>query len=117
MQQIQAALTAFTRRSGSIRVSHRQTQLSRGLDLGDQILVHDPATDTHMVATVAEVDFELADTSYRLSLGREITAGEAAEWMTPVPVQASHRLSTRNIMTMLDLLRDGGLDVAAAIAD
>lgn len=117
MEQIQSPLTAFTLRSGSVRVSHLESGLGRGLDLGEQLVVCDPSSGLHVTATVADVDFELEDTTYRLALGREITAGEAAEWLTAGESNQVPRLSTRDVTALLDILRAGRLDVAEALAD
>lgn len=112
MQQMRAPLTAFTMRSGSVRLSHQESGLSRGLDLGEQVLVHDPATHRFMTATVADVDFELEDTSYRLRLGSEVPASQAAQWQAAE--ERAGRLSTDDVAALLDILRSGGLGGALA---
>lgn len=117
MQQIRATLTPFTLRSGSLRVSHVQAGLARGLDEGEPVLLHDPASGAHHTAVVVDVDFELEDTTYRLELGSAITAEEATEWMLPVEALPDDRVTTRDIVELLAELRRSRRDVAQAFAE
>lgn len=105
MERIDATLTAFTRRSRSLAVSHVAAGLARGLEPGEFVLVHDPADAAHFTATVADIDFELDDTVYRLELGTRVTAAEAAEWLAPEPDPSTGQVSTRQLMDMLGELR------------
>lgn len=66
---------------------------------------------------MADVDFELADTTYRLELGTAITAQEAAEWLLPVEELPADRVTIRDIAVLLSELRRSRRDVAAALAD
>lgn len=115
MEQIVVALSPFTRRSRSLGVSHRDHYLSRGLEPGEHVLVHDPLADEHFRAVVADVEFELDDTTYRLEIGGRITADEADEWLSP-PAADGH-LTTVEIVALLEELRRSERDVHAALAD
>lgn len=115
MEQIMVALSPFTRRSRSLAVSHVEQELSRGLEPGEHVLVHDAHADEYFSAVVADVEFELADTSYRLELGGRITPAEAAEWMAP-PREDGH-FTTRDIVDLLAELRRSERSVSAALAE
>ncbi|HWJ67791.1 MAG TPA: hypothetical protein VNT31_14035 [Nocardioides sp.] len=122
MEQVVVALSPFTRRSRSFAVSHVAQSLDHGLghglehglDLGEHVLVHDPASDEHFMGVVADVHFELEDTTYRVELGGRITAAEAAEWQAPR--QDDEVLSTGDIVALLNELRRGEQDISAALA-
>ena len=116
MEQIKVSLSPFTRRSRSIAVSHVGHALTRGLEPGEHLLVHDPVADEHFTAVVADIHFELADTSYRLQLGARITAEEAAEWLAPVAA-GGDRLTTRDMIDLLAQLRRSERQVSAALAE
>ncbi|HWI44275.1 MAG TPA: hypothetical protein VNS81_11710 [Nocardioides sp.] len=115
MEQIETTLSPFTRRSRSLAVSHVQQGLSRGLEPGEHVLVHDPETGEHFTAKVADVHFDLDDTGYRLEIGTRITAAEAAEWLAPSD-PAADRLTTRDIVDLLAELRRSERDISAALA-
>lgn len=115
MEQIMVALSPFTRRSRSLAVSHTEQELARGLEPGEHVIVHDAHADEYFSALVADIDFDLTDTSYRLELGGRITPAEAAEWMAP-PTNDGH-LSTRDIVDLLAELRRSERSVSAALAD
>lgn len=66
MERINLALGAFSQRARSLVVRHTQTGLTRGLERGEQVEVSDGSSS--WIATVADIDFELADTVYRLEL-------------------------------------------------
>ncbi len=115
MEQIVVALSPFTRRSRSLGVSHRDHYLGRGLEPGEHVLVHDPLADEHFRAIVADIEFEVDDTSYRLEIGGRITAEEADEWLTPSA--GDDHLTTGEIVALLEELRRSERDVSAALAD
>lgn len=115
MEQIVVALSPFTRRSRSFAVSHAEQGLLRGLEPGEHVVVHDPDADEHFTAVVADIAFELADTSYRLEIGTRITAAEADEWLAPP--RGDDRLTTQDIVALLEALRRSERDVSAALAD
>lgn len=117
MQQIHATLTAFTVRSGSLRVSHVASGLSRGLDHGEHVLVHDPLTGVDHTAVVADVDFELEDTTYRLELGSQISAEQAAEWSRPDGSLPAEWVTTSDIVELLGALRRSSASVETAFAE
>lgn len=114
MQQLEVAMSPFTRRSRSIAVSHNSQDLTRGLDVGDHVLLHDPVTDTYFSSVVADVTFELEDTCYRVVIGGQITPTEATEWVAPLLNE--DRLTTRDIAQLLAELRDGERQISAALA-
>jgi hypothetical protein len=115
MEQIVVALSPFTRRSRSLGISHRDHALGRGLETGEHVLVHDPRADEHFRAIVADVEFELDDTSYRLEIGGRITADEAVDWLAPS--RGDDHLSTGEIVALLEELRRSERDVSAALND
>lgn len=102
METIDVALGEFTRRSRSVAVRHTDTTLTRGLEPREQVLVHDPSVG-YYAATVADIDFEPADTIYRLELGVRLSDQEATERALR-PVVAGAAPVTRQ--DLLDLLRD-----------
>jgi hypothetical protein len=112
MHQIRATLAPFTLRSRSLRVSHVASGLTRGLEQGQHVLVHDEVSGTHHTATVADIDFELEDTTYRLELGSPITAMEAAEWLQPASARPTDRLTTADIADLLETLRRSTLQAS-----
>ena len=114
MEQIVVALSPFTRRSRSLGVSHVEQGLIQGLEPGEHVLVHDPVADEHYRAVVADVEFELTDTSYRIEIGGRITAAEATEWLAPSSSEG--HLTTGEIVALLDELRRSERDVTAALA-
>lgn len=99
-------LSAFTRRSGSVAVSHVGAGLTRGLEPRELVLVHDPSDGADFTAAVADIDFELDDTVYRIEIGTRITAAEAAEWLAPPPVDAPEgHVSAQRLVALLGELR------------
>ncbi|GAA4810277.1 hypothetical protein ACFQ0K_15035 [Nocardioides caeni] len=115
MEQIMVALSPFTRRSRSLAVSHVEQELGRGLEQGEHVIVHDAVADEYFSAQVADVEFDLTDTSYRLEIGGRITSAEAAEWMAPP--SDDDRLTTRDIVDLLAELRRSERSVSAALDD
>lgn len=115
MEQIAVELSPFTRRSRSVAVSHVAQGLERGLEPGEHVVVHDPAGDEYISAVVADIHFELDDTTYRLELGARITREEAIEWTAP-PVEGD-RLTTRDLIDLLAELRRSEREVASALAE
>jgi hypothetical protein len=69
--------TAFTRRTGSVVVAHSTTDLARGLEPGATVATRDQ-DGVVRAALVADLDFDLDDTYYRLTLG-EVLRLDAAE--------------------------------------
>ena len=75
MELIETELTEFTRRSRSLVVMHGDTELGRGLEYGDRVLVR--SAGEYRTAVVADIDFEVSDTRYRLVLGGRVPADMA----------------------------------------
>lgn len=115
MEQIVVPLSPFTRRSRSLAVSHVEQGLIRGLEPGEHVVLHDPVADEHFSAVVADVEFDLADTSYRLEVGGRITAAEADEWLEPSG--ESGHLTTGEIVALLAELRRSERDISTALAE
>ena len=76
MELIETELSEFTRRSRSLVVLHGDTELPRGLEYGERVLIL--SGGEYRTAVVADIDFEMADTRYRLILGGRVPA-EMAE--------------------------------------
>ena len=114
VEQIVVSLSPFTRRNRSFAVDHRGSGLSRGLEPGEHLVLHDPWDNEHFTAIVADVDFTLTDTTYRIEVGTRITAAEAAECVAPPA--ADGRLTTQDIAALLADLRRSERDVSAALA-
>ncbi len=60
-----------------IRLAHSSTHLDRGLEPGEEVVLAD-ANGALREAVVVDLDFELADTIYVLSLGGQIREGGTA---------------------------------------
>jgi hypothetical protein len=106
MERVVVELSPFTRRIRSLTVSHVAAGLPRGLESGEFVLVHDPADGADFTAAVADIDFEIDDTVYRLELGTRITADEAREWLAPEPAPtAGGQVTTRRLIDLLGELR------------
>src|SRR5690242_10947968 len=75
MELIETELSEFTRRSRSLVVLHGDTDLARGLEYGERILVR--SAGEYRTAVVADIDFEASDTRYRLVLGGRVPADMA----------------------------------------
>lgn len=101
--RVEVTLSPFTLRSRSVGLSHATTSLPRGLDLGEHVLLHDPATRTHYTGIVADIDFSLDDTHYRIELGTRITAAEAQQWLEPDT--ATSRVTAGDVARLLSSLR------------
>jgi hypothetical protein len=105
MERVAVEMGPFSRRSRSLVVSHVASGLTRGLEPGEYVVVHDPSDGVDFIAVVADIHFELEDTVYRLELGTRITSGEAAEWVAPPVAEDDGRVSTRQLMDLLGELR------------
>lgn len=105
MERVVVELSQFSRRSRSVAVSHVASGLSRGLEPGEYVVVHDTSDGADFTAAVADIHFEVDDTVYRLELGTRITAEEAAEWLAPPVTDDEGRVSTRQLMDLLGELR------------
>ena len=70
MELIETELSEFTRRSRSLVVLHGETGLARGLEYGERVLIR--SAGEYRTAVVADIDFEISDTRYRLILGGRV---------------------------------------------
>lgn len=77
MELIVTELSEFTRRSRSLMVSHDDTDLSRGLEYGERVLIN--SDGEYRTAVVVDIDFDLHDTHYRLVLGGRVPVELAEE--------------------------------------
>lgn len=105
MERIVVGLTGFTRRSRSIEISHVALGLTRGLEPGEIVVVHDPADGADFGARVADIGFELDDTTYRLELGSRILPEEAADRRAPSAGDGT--LAMQDLIALLAELRAG----------
>jgi len=101
VEQIELQLSEFTLRSRSVAVSHLAAGLPRGLEPGEPLVLSDPHRGQFFAAVVADVDFELSDTVYRIELGSRLAAEEASDWLAPAPSPDSAEFSTRQILELL----------------
>lgn len=99
MERIDLGLNTFSRRAGSVQVSHSTTTLERGLEPGERVLVRDGAE--HLLATVRDISFDLTDTHYRLELGATVARDDAELMLAETP--ATGPMSVDDV---LGLLRD-----------
>lgn len=104
MQTLELELSEFTRRAGSLLVSHTTTSLSRGLEPGESVLVRDG--QAFYLATVHDISFDLTDTHYRLELGAPMDAAEVvAVRREALVADAGDTPSRVDIPELLALLR------------
>jgi hypothetical protein len=99
VELIDIELTEFTRRSRSVVVAHRDSGLQRGLEYGERILLH--TGEEYRTAVVADIDFDLEDTHYRLVLGGRVPAELAQERVAGTAPAVSGRVSVHDIADML----------------
>lgn len=99
MELIDIELTEFTRRSRSVVLAHRDAGLDRGLEYGERVLLH--TGDEYRTAVVADIDFDLEDTHYRLILGGRVPAELAEERAGGSVASISGRVSVHDIADML----------------
>lgn len=99
MERIDIELSEFTRRSRSVVVAHGASGLERGLEYGERVLLH--TGDEYRTAIVADIDFDLEDTHYRLILGGRVPAELAEERIGSTGSATSGRVSVHDIADML----------------
>ncbi|CAB4684709.1 MAG: hypothetical protein F2667_00355 [Actinobacteria bacterium] len=100
-------LSTAIARHGELVVSHRGTRLTRGLELGEEIVILDAGGEYHS-AHVTDLEFDLEDTRYILSLGVRLPpehAGERIDDSLGTP-EAHGLYSTQSILDLLAELRD-----------
>lgn len=103
MELIETELSEFTRRSRSLVVSHHGAGLARGLEYGERVLVRDG--DSFRIAVVADIDFEVSDTCYRLVLGGRILAEDSARLLDQTSSASADpgRVSVHDVADLLAL--------------
>jgi hypothetical protein len=102
VELIEIELSEFTRRSRSFVVTHTGAALARGLEYGERVLVR--SADGYRTAVVADIDFTLEDTSYRLVLGGRVSAEMAQQELigdVDPTVTTSGRVSVHDVADLL----------------
>jgi hypothetical protein len=99
VELIDIELSDFTRRSRSVMLAHEAAGLSRGLEYGERVLLH--SGDEYRTAVVADIDFDLNDTHYRLILGGRVPAELALERAGTDASSVSGRVSVHDVADML----------------
>lgn len=99
MELIDIALSDFTRRSRSVVLAHSAAGLARGLEYGERVLLR--TGDEYRTAVVADIDFSLEDTHYRLVLGGLVPAELALQRAGGGNPRLSGRVSVHDIADML----------------
>jgi len=99
VELIDIEFSEFTRRSRSVVVAHRAAGIGRGLEYGERVLVH--SDGEYRTAVVADIDFALDDTHYRLVLGGRVPADLAQERIDGTVPTVSGRVSVHDIADML----------------
>ena len=100
MELIDIELSEFTRRSRSLVLTHSASGLGRGLEYGERVMLH-TGGDEYRTAVVADIDFSLEDTHYRLILGGRVPADLALERVSGTAPSISGRVSVHDVADML----------------
>ena len=110
MELIVTEISEFTRRSRSLVVAHGDTDLARGLEYGERVLVRDGSE--YRTAVVVDIDFDLTDTHYRLVLGGRVPTDLAEETLIgeidPAADSATAPADTVSIRDIADMLARSG---------
>ena len=112
MEAIDVELGDFTLRRRSLLVSHARATLARGLEPGEQVVLHDRVRGC-WTARVAELDFRPADTVYRLDIGAPLSAQEAHERILGRTAPIHGRLTKQDLIDLLGQLRAASRAVPA----
>ena len=104
MEAIDVELSDFSLRCRSLAVSHVATSLTRGLEPGEQVVLHDRVRG-YFTAHVSDLDFEPADTVYRLSLGVRLTQAEAHDRLLGTSASAPGPVTNQDLLDLLGRLR------------
>lgn len=103
MELIVTEISELTRRSRSLVVAHSNTSLGRGLEYGERVLVL--ADGEYRTAVVADIDFDMYDTNYRMILGGRVPAELAEETLVgeidPSAGSSRPRVSVHDIADLL----------------
>ena len=78
MECIEVQLSDFTLRCRSTVVSHLAAALPRGLEPGEEVVLHDQVRG-YYAGHVADLDFEPADTFYRIRIGVRLDVEDALD--------------------------------------
>jgi hypothetical protein len=103
MEHIEVELSEFTRRSRSTVVSHVAAGLSRGLEPGEQVVLHD-ATHGSFAGEVVDLEFEPADTLYRIRVGVRLGVEDALERLGGAQ-PSGERVGHQELLDLLGELR------------
>lgn len=103
MELIVTELSEFTRRSRSLAIAHGETDLTRGLEYGERVLVR--TGEEYRTAVVVDIDFDLDDTHYRLVLGGKVPAQLAADALAgeiaPAAPATARRVTVNDVADLL----------------
>jgi hypothetical protein len=103
MELIVTELSEFTRRSRSLAIAHGETDLTRGLEYGERVLVR--TGEEYRTAVVVDIDFDLDDTHYRLVLGGKVPAQLAADALVgeiaPSAPATARRVTVNDVADLL----------------
>lgn len=113
MEAIDLDLSDFSLRCRSVSVSHVAASLPRGLEPGEQVVLHDRVRGYYS-GSVADLAFEPADTSYRIAIGVRLTEAEAAERLHGVATPTSDRITKQDLLDLLGQLRSASATISTA---
>jgi len=105
MELIGIEMSELTRRSRSILLNHSDLALDRGLEPQEKVVLWDAVSGDYHSGTVADIDFSLDDTHYRLEIGIRLPEELALDRITGIPA-SSRGLGTREVFALLRQLRD-----------
>ncbi|MDH2414657.1 hypothetical protein [Nocardioides sp. CER19] len=113
MEAIDLDLSDFTMRCRSASVSHVAASLPRGLEPGEQVVLHDRVRGYYS-GFVADLAFEPEDTVYRIQIGVRLTDEEAHERLHGVPEPIGERITKQDLLDLLGRLRSSSATLPAA---
>jgi hypothetical protein len=114
METIDVALNDFALRCRSLLVSHISAALPRGLEPGEQVLLHDRRRGW-FTGHVANISFEPADTVYRVKMGVRLTDDEARERRRATAESQVGSLSQQDVLDLLGELRAASRTIPVAV--
>jgi len=104
MELITIELSDLVRRSRSALVHHGEQHLPRGLDPLERVVIQDSLTGEYYAGTVADVQFEVDDTDYRVEIGVRLPEDLALDRLTGM-TNATRILGTQRVADLLADLR------------